>query len=173
LVPILLPVVLWLIGLLPVPAALGLGVSLLLFALLQTSLSALDLFRSRRLGDALVRAYPGSPPISGLAAWRSAELTSARARRRLVRLVRNLTCETEVWLKPSARPPDDALFNELLAVLRQLESRLELLVDPVSPVGMLELHDLLMHHFSRLYYPGRERQLPVALAQALKGLEPA
>ena len=85
LAPLPLLVALWVAGVLPAPIALGLGVFQVFFALVQGGFDTYELRRSRRLGDALLRAYPGLQPVSGLAAWRSAELTSARNRRRLTR----------------------------------------------------------------------------------------
>jgi hypothetical protein len=160
-------------GVLPAPAALGFGVSLVLLALVQGSLGAYDLRRSRRLGDALLRAYPGLPPVSGLAAWRSAELTSARNRRQLTRLVRQLRRETEACTRSGAPPVDSAVLDQSLVLLRRLESRLGTLFEPVSPLGMLDLHALATDDVSPLYYPERAGALPAALAERLAALEPA
>lgn len=172
LAPLPLPVTLWASGVLAAPAALGFGISLVLLALVQGGLGIYDLHRSRRLGDGLLRAYPGLPPVSGLAAWRSAELTSARSRRRLRRRVRQLRCETEACTRSGAPPIDSAVVGESLALLRELESRLELLAEPVSPFGMLELQALVRDELSPLYFPERAGALPAALAQALTSLEP-
>ena len=164
-------VALWAAGVLPAPVALGLGAFQLFFALVQGGLGTYELHRDRRLGDALLRAHPGVAPVSGLAAWRSAELTSARNRRRLTRLVRRLRRETEACLPTHDSPV--AVLDESVDLLRQLEYRLALLSEPVSAIGMLELHTLAEHDHSPLYVPERARALPGALSRALAALEPA
>lgn len=168
-----LPVALWTSSVAPAPAALGFGVSLTLVALVKGGLGAYDLHRSRRLADELLRAHPGHSPVSGLAAWRSVELASARSRRRLIRLVRQLRRETEACTRSGAPPVDGAVLADSLLLLRRLECRLEMLCAPVSPLGMLGLHTLATDNFSPLYFPKRSDALPAALAQALAALEPA
>ncbi len=170
LAPLPLLVALWVAGVLPAPIALGLGVFQVFFALVQSGFDTYELRRSRRLGDALLRAYPGLQPVSGLAAWRSAELTSARNRRRLTRLLRRLRRETEACLPTHDSPV--AVLDESVDLLRQLEYRLTLLSEPVSPLGMLDLQTLVEHDHSPLYFPERARGLPAALSRALAALEP-
>ena len=170
LAPLPLPLALWLSGALPAAAALGACVSFVLLALVQGGLGAYDLHRSRGLGDALLRAYPGRPPVSELAAWRAAELTSARKRRELRRLVRRLRRETEACSPPGVWP---AALAETLRLLRRLESRLDRLTEPVSPLGMLDVHLLATDDLSPLYFPERTGALPAALSRALAALDPA
>lgn len=167
-----LPVALWASGVAPAPVALGFGAVFVLVAFVQSGLAAYDLHRSRCLADPLLRAYPGLPPVSGLAAWRAAELTSTRRRRELARLVRRLRLETEACTRSRAPHIDNAALDESLVFLRRLECRLELLSKPVSPVGMLDISALATDDVSPLYFPERAGTLPAALARALAALEP-
>jgi hypothetical protein len=143
----------------------GEGVTL---ALVHGCLGAHDLRRSRRLGDALLRAYPGQPPVSGLAAWRSDELTSASHRRRLARDVRRLRREIEACL--SLGSPQ--LGDDVLPLARQLEARLDPLSGPVRAVGMLEVASTVSPELGPLFYPERSGDLPAALVHARTALEP-
>ena len=172
LAPLPLPIALWLSGVVPAPLAVGLIGFLVLLALVQGGLGAYDLRRSRQLGDALLRAYPALPPVSGVAAWRSAELTSARNRRQLSRQMRQLRRETEACTRSGAQRVDRATLNASLIALQRLERRLES-SRPVSPLGMLDLHTLATADFSPLYFPQRAGALPAALTQVLATLEPA
>lgn len=172
LVPLPLPIALWLSGVVPVPLAVGLIGFLVLLALVQGGLGAYDLSRSRQLGDALLRAHPAVPPVSGVAAWRSAELTSARNRRHLSRQMRQLRRETEACTRSGAPSVDRATLNASLIALQRLERRLES-SRPVSPLGMLDLQLLSTADFSPLYFPERAEALPAALTQVLATLEPA
>jgi hypothetical protein len=172
LAPLPLPLALWAAGVLPTPAALAFGVFLFVLALIQGGLGAFDLYRSRRLGDALLRAYSGQPPVSGLAAWRSSELTSPRNRRWLASHVRQLRRETRACARSDDSPADSAVLDENLVLLRRLEYRLEKLSDPVSPFGMLGVHELATDEFSPLYHPERASGLPADLSRALAALEP-
>ncbi len=171
LAPLPLPVVLWAAGVLPTPAALGFGVFLVVLALIQGGLGTFDLHRNRRLGDALLRAYPGLPPVSELAAWRSIELTSSRHRRWLAGHMRQLRRETQSCIRSGALPVDSAVLDESLVLLRRLECRLETLTAPVSPLGMLSVQELATDEFSPLYAPERAGGLAAALGQALTALE--
>jgi hypothetical protein len=173
LAPVALLVGLWVWGVLPAPVALGFSVLPVFLALLEAAVGAYELRRSRRLGDALLRAYPGLPPVSSLAAWRSAELTSPRKRRQLAGHVRQMTRETEACTRPGAPPVDGAVLDESLVILRRLECRLETLSEPVAPLGMLDLHSLVTADSSPLYFSERAGALPAALAQAFAALEPA
>ena len=164
----LLPAVLWACGLLPAAAALGFGVSVVVLTVIQGCLGAYDLRRSRRLGDALLRAYPGQPPVSGLAAWRAAELTSARHRRRLARCVRQLRREIEACLSLGS----PRLGDDVLLLARQLEARLDPLSGPVRAVGMLEVAATVSPELGPLFYPERSGDLPAALFHARTALEP-
>lgn len=168
-----LPVALWASGLAPSPVALGFGTVFVLVAFVQSGLAAYELHRSRSLADPLLRAYPGLPPVSGLAAWRAAELTSIRCRRELARLVRRLRLETEACDRASVQHIDNAALEESLVILRRMERRLELLSKPVSPLGMLDVRALATDDVSPLYFPERAGALPAALARALAALEPA
>lgn len=168
-----LPVALWTSGVAPAPVALGFGAVFVLVAFVQSGLAAYDLHRSRRLADSLLRAHPGLPPASGLAAWRAAELTSSRRRRELTRLVRRLRLETDACNRASAPHIDTAALDESVIILRRLECRLELLAKPVSPLGMLDIRALAKDDVSPLYFPERAAALPAALARALAALEPA
>jgi hypothetical protein len=171
LAPLPLPVALWLSGALPASAALGFAVSLVAFGLVQVGVSGYDLRRSRRLGDALLRAHPGRPPIAGLAAWRSAELTSARNRRALTRRVRQLRRETETCVSLGSPRVEGAVLDLSLALLRRLESRLELAPEPVTPLGMLYVQELAAGELGPLSAPERAGGLPAALQRALAALE--
>ena len=173
LAPLPLPAALWASRVLPTPAALGFGVFLVVLALVQLGVGALDLHRSRRLADALLRAYPGLPPSPGLAAWRSAQLTSARSRRELKRHVRQLRRETEACRRSDTPAADSAVLEESVILLRQLECRLQALSEPVSPLGMLNVQSVATDEFSPLYFPERTDGLPAVLTQALNALEPA
>ncbi len=159
-------------GLLPEGPALGLGVSLGILTLIRGGLSAWDLHRSRRQGDAQLRAY-GLPPISGVAAWRSTELTSDRSRRRLARGVQQLRHETQACRHSGDPPVESILLDKSVLLLRRLECRLGMQSEPVSPVGMLDMRTLALDELSPLYFPERADDLPVALLLALVVLEPA
>jgi hypothetical protein len=173
LAPASLPVALWVSGVLPTSAAPRLAGFLVLLALVQVGLRAHSLHQSRRLGDALLRAYPGLPPVSALAAWRSGELTSARNRRYLVRQIRQFRRETEACMRSSAQPVATVKLDESIVLLSRLEHRLAMLSRPVSPLGMLDVHALATGGSSPLYFPQRTDGLPAALAEALSALEPA
>ena len=162
---------LWALGALPAQVALGLAAFEFLIAVVRGGLGAFELVRSRRLADALIRADPDLPPDVGLTAWRSARLTSERSRRRLGRHLRSLRRETDAC-RPS-RELRLSVLDESVALLRRLEARLERLSEPVSPLGMLELHELVLADVSPLYFPERAGALPAALARALGALEPA
>lgn len=167
-----LPIGLWLSGVVPAPLAVGVIGFLVLLGLVQGGLGAYDLRRSRQLGDALLRAHPAVPPVSGVAAWRSAELTSARHRRHLSRQMRQLRRETEACTRSGAPGVDRATLNASLIALQRLERRLES-ARPVSPLGMLDLQLLATADFSPLYFPQRAGAFPAALIHALATLEPA
>lgn len=171
LAPVAVPAALWAFGALPVPAAAVFVAVFALVAGLRVGLGVHDLLRSRRLGDALLRGHPGVPPISALAAWRSAELISDRHRRRLAGFVRQLRRETEACAARSV-PVDDAVVEESVRLLRSLELRLELLIETVAPLGMLEVAALARDSWSPLYFPERAHDLPAALRRALEALEP-
>ena len=159
---------LWVSAVVPFPAALGLAVALGFIALVQGSLSAHDVRRSRHLGDALLRSHPGVPPVSELAAWRSAELISPRNRRTLARRVRRLRFETEACVRRNASHVGVAVLEESLVLLERLESRIGLLPEPVTAPGMLEVDALLSRGFS---LPERTSGLSAALGHTLAALE--
>jgi hypothetical protein len=163
---------LWLVDLLPVLAALVIGAVLSPLVLLRACLSCYELHRCRRLGDALLRAYPQRPPVSSLAAWRSTELTSVRSRRRLTGFVGQLRREIDACTGSNA-PPEESALAQSSNLLRRLEDRLTDATQPVSSLGMLELRALVSDEFSPLYFPERAGDLPTALAQALTTLEHA
>ena len=98
-------------------------------------------------------------------------MTSTRNRRELARHVRQLRRETQACSRSDAPPADSAALDESLVLLRRLESRLEMVADPVSPLGMLELRALATDEFSPLYVPERAGGLAAALGQALTALE--
>jgi hypothetical protein len=163
---------LWLLDLLPGLAALVIGGVLAPLVLLRAGFSDYELHRCRRLGEALLRAYPELPPVSGLAAWRSTELTSVRSRRRLTGFVRQLRREIDACTGSRA-PPEESTLAQSSKLLRRLEDRLKNTTQPVSPLGMLELRALVSDEFSPLYFPERAGDLPTALARALTSLEHA
>ncbi len=170
LAPLVLPAALWAFGVLSRPVALGLGASVVVLALVQGCRGGYDLRRSRRLGDALLHAHPDRP-LSALAAWRSAELTSPRNRRELARRVRRLRRETETCLSLGSPRVDGAVLETSLVLLRRLERRLELSPGPVSPRGMLEVEALAAGELGPLSCPERAGSLPTALVRALAALE--
>jgi hypothetical protein len=167
-----LPAALWALGLLPEMAALGFGLSVVVVALAQGGLGLYDLIRCRRLGDRLLRAYPGLPPVSDLAAWRSDELTSARNRRELARWAQDVGQETESCLRLRSPLVDRAVLEWTLQLAEQLEYRLELLSTPVTAIGMLDLEALVAAEVGPLSCPERAGALPAALARTLTALEP-
>lgn len=171
LAPVPAIVALWALGALSAEVALGLAAFQIFIAVLQCSLGVYELHRSRRLADAELRAHPARPPVSALAAWRSAELTSERSRRRLARHLRGLRRETDACL-PS-QELHLSVLEESVALLRRLEARLGQLSKPVSPLGMLDLRALVMGDVSPLYFPERADAFAAALSRALAGLEPA
>lgn len=167
------PGVLWAAAVVPPAAAAGLAALLVALALVQGGLGLIELRRSRRLGDALLRAHPGRAPISGLAAWRAAELTSTRNRHGLTHCVRRLRHETESCLLLESPRVERGVLETSLVLLRRLERRLELLSAPVAPLGMLEAEALAAGGFGPLSCPERARGLPSAVVRALAALEPA
>ena len=169
--PVSLAAALWATGVLPTAAALGFGASFVVLATAQGAFGAYDLHRSRRLADALLRAYPGLPPVSALAAWRSAELTTPRARRELAVRVRLLRRETETCISLGVPDIDGAVLDEAVVLLRRLQERLAALPEPVSPLGMLEVRALVTGHVGPLNFPEHAGGLPAAVAQALAALE--
>ena len=167
-----LPAALWALGAVPADAAAGFALSLAFFALLLGGLGAYELHRSRRLGDGLLRAYPHRPPVSGLAAWRSDELTSPRSRRKLMRLLRRLEREAESCMKRGTQQVDSAVLVATLVLLHRLERRLETLSEPVSPLGILDGFALAAGEPGPRSYPERAAGLPAALVRVLAALEP-
>ena len=164
------PAALWAAGLLAETAALGFGVFVVSLSLIQAGVDALDLRRSRRLGDNLLRAHPARPPISALAAWRAGELTAARNRRELARWTHRLGRQLETCLSLRTPRVDTAVAVASLVLVRRLEARLELLTEPVSPIGMLAVDALARAELAPLSYPERAGELPTALVQALTAL---
>lgn len=121
LAPAPVAVALWLSGVVPLLAALVMLAVLSLLSLLRACVGGYELHRCRRLGDALLRAFPHVPPASGLAAWRSAELTSARSRRQLRGWVHQLRREVRACTSLGASPQENAALEESDAVLHCLE----------------------------------------------------
>jgi hypothetical protein len=167
-----LALVLWVQGVLPGLAAIGLGLSSSLLAAIASGLRIRDLRQSRSLGDALLRAYPGRAPLSELAAWRATELTAPRSRHQEVNLVRALMRETERRMRSSRTPLGRAPLDQELALLSRIEHRLGLLAAPVSAVGVLELHALVKGQLDPTSSPTRTSALRGELARALAALDP-
>ena len=164
----LLTAALWAGGLVPAVAALALGIPVIALGVGKACLDAYDLRRSRLLGDALLRAHVGQPPLSGLAAWRSDELTSPSHRRRLARRIRELRREIEACV--SLGSPH--LGEDVLTMVRRLEWRLDAVSGPVSALGIIEVEATVSADLSPLFYPERAGDLPSALDRALDGLGP-
>ncbi len=100
------------------------------------------------------------------------ELTSARSRRGLARRVGQLRRQTEACLRPGSRRADGAPLEAILILVRKLEYRLDLLSEPVTAIGMLDVEALLAGARDLLSCPERAGELPAALIRTLAALEP-
>jgi hypothetical protein len=170
-----LPIVLWAAGVLGPAGALVFVGLVIVLALIRGCFEAVERARDSRVGELLLRTNPRRPPVSAIAAWRSAELTAAGRRHRLRRSVRQLRRETEACIWSRHPAADEAAIDESLVLLARLENRLDLSPEPVEPLGMLEARALTLEaldDLSPLYYPGRAHDLRTKLAQALVALEP-
>jgi hypothetical protein len=170
-----LPIALWAAGVLAPAAALIFAAWFVLFALIRGGFEAVERHRDRRVGELLLRTNPRRPPVSAIAAWRAAELTSASRRHRLKGSVCQLRRETEACVLSRHPAALAAALDESLVLIARLEDRLESSPEPVEPLGMLEARVLTLEaldDLSPLYYPERADDLRSKLAEALVALEP-
>ncbi|MGZ8694354.1 MAG: hypothetical protein ACXWYS_02815 [Gaiellaceae bacterium] len=129
--------------------------------------------RLRRQADRLLRAGMGSSSDTELISWRAAELTSDHERRVLVHSLHSVQRELDGSVLPSAAPIARAGLRPHAAWLHRLELRLSNPDAPVSPRGILLVHDLLTDADGPLYtrelaheIPGRVRAILAALDEA-------
>jgi hypothetical protein len=73
------PIVLWAAGVLGPAAALVFVGVVIVFALIRGCFEAVERARDRRVGELLLRTNPRRPPVSAIAAWRSARTKLAQA----------------------------------------------------------------------------------------------
>ncbi|HXY16885.1 MAG TPA: hypothetical protein VEH79_01795 [Gaiellaceae bacterium] len=145
-------------------------VSLALAGTLHAGRSALDLSRRRREADSWLRTMSHCPPSSRYA-WRAAELTSSRERRILARSLRRLVGELRGRLIPGVVPLNRVKLGPYVPHIELVARRLADLSRPVSPRGILLLHDLLTQPVSPLYDRERADEVPERVASILAALE--
>ena len=138
------------------------GSVLLALAGVRSLYAWFDARRCRVLADRLLRTHPGSIASSPLTGWRAPQLTSERARRRLVKRLQSLIHGAEVGLRAGLSPLDRHAIEESLFLLRRLERRLDDLSRSVSPYGVLLVGELVERASS---------PLADALSEALAALD--
>lgn len=172
LLPVSAPAFVWAVGVASWRASAAFGGTMFALAVLRGGMAWRDLWRSRRLADRLLFAFPRFPLVSPLALWRAAELTSERNRRFLAKSVHGLAREAAGSVLPTAVPLNRRAARENLFLLRRLETRLADLTRPVSAHGVLVVDRLLTDGISSpLYCRERAAELSEALTEALAALE--
>ncbi len=109
-------------------------------------------------------------PESALLVWRAAELTSARERRICARSLRRIVKELEGRLLPGAVPLNRRGVRPQAPALAALAERVADVSQPVTPGGMLLVHDLLCDAYSPLYVGANVDKLPSALQRIQSAL---
>lgn len=143
-----------------------LSVSLALAGIVLTGRDALVLARRRRTADRWLRLARRCSPTSSYA-WRATELCSAKERRRLAKSLRSILTMAAA---PQGYPRSVVLNRGVLQhaeAVEKLAQRLECLELPVSPAGILLLHDLLTDGGSPLHDPQRTDELSDAIDQVM------
>lgn len=145
-------------------------ISFVLAGVLQGVRRWLELIRRRRAADQWLRH--GMAPLP-LHRWRAAELVSVRERRLLARSLDEVVHELKSRTCSSAVPLNRMGLRPHEAEIAALAERLADLARPVSPTGILLVHDLLTRSKSPLYGIGREGadQLPQAVDRILVALD--
>ena len=166
----LLPAALWAAGLVPAVAALvfgahrdrprawkGLASTPMTFAAVAASATRCFVLRS------------GQPPLSGLAAWRSDELTSPRNRRRLARRIRAAQTGDRSVCEPRLPTAAATTSCRWCGGSSGASTRCP---GPSGRSGSSTSRRHVSVDLSPLFYPERAGALPVALNRALDALEP-
>jgi hypothetical protein len=119
----------------------------------------------RRNADVILRGGARVHPESTLLAWRAAELTSVRKRRRAARSLRGVVRGLDGNALPGAVPLNRRGVRPYTAALVALAERVGDVSRPVAPRGMLLLEDLLMSGDSPLYARENLGLLPESLRE--------
>ncbi len=124
----------------------------------------------RQSADRILRGGARVHPESALLVWRAAELTSARERRICARSLRRIVKELEGRLLPGAVPLNRRGVRPQAPALAALAERVADVSQPVTPGGMLLVHDLLCDAYSPLYVGANVDKLPSALQRIQSAL---
>jgi hypothetical protein len=130
-------------------------------------------YRLRGQADRLLRAGLGASGDQELIAWRTAELTSDHERRTLVHSLHSIERELDGSVLPSAAPIARAGLRPHAAWLHRLELRLSDLGEPVSPRGVLLVHDLLTDPDGPLFTSELAHEVPARIRAILTALDEA
>jgi hypothetical protein len=160
LAPVLVVAALAAAGVASVSVATAAGGVLLALAGVCGGYAWFDARRCRVLADRLLRRQPGAAFSSPLTDWRTRQLTSERARHRLVKRLRRLTRDEELALRASSSPLERHAIEGSLLLLRRLDRRLGDLSRPVSPYCVLLVGEL-----------ANAAELPDDLAESLAALD--
>ena len=134
-------------------------------------LDRLELARSRRDADRVLREGDAGAPISSAFAWRVAELTNAHERDMLAGSLRALVADLSPGRLPGASPVNRAALRPQADLLLALADRLERRDGPVTPKGMLLVRELLADGGGPLYLYGDTERLPAELARIHDALD--
>src|SRR5262249_27379841 len=137
----------------------------------QASVRYHELVGLRRLADEQLRRERRRELRSTLAHWRAGELTSDRNRKILARSIRGLKHDLSPGVLPGASPLDRIGTRPHVDLLAQLADRLAGLARPVSPLGVLQVEELLTSPDSPLYAHEHALQIRPALRQCLELLD--
>jgi hypothetical protein len=132
------------------------------------------LLRAHRLrghADRLLRAGLGASGDPELIAWRTGELTSDHERRALAHSLHSVQRELDGSVLPSAAPIARAGLRPHAAWLHCLELRLSDSDAPVSPRGILLVHDLLTDPDGPLYTRELAHEVPARIRAILAALD--
>jgi hypothetical protein len=145
-------------------------VSLALAGAVQGGRRTLDLIRRRRAADQWLRTGGAAIPVHR---WRAERLVSPRERRVLVRSLEEVLRDLSGRLMPGAVPLNRAGLRPHGGEIEALAERLGDLSRPVSPRGILLVHDLLTLPGSPLYSVDAEgaEELPGTVARILVALD--
>jgi hypothetical protein len=152
------------------PTMLIAPVSLAILGLIQTVLAWDDLAQRRRSADRWFRLRPVL--LDDRYAWRAAELTSPGERRVLARSLDGLVDELDGRVVPGPVPLNTQGLRLYSSELDALADRIADLERPVTPAGILAVHEFLQSPGSPVYERTRSETLPLVLLELNESLEP-
>ncbi|MDP9224513.1 MAG: hypothetical protein M3P18_11795 [Actinomycetota bacterium] len=145
------------------------GAAFALFGVVRASVTQHELTRLRREADRQLRRAPAV--TSPVTAWRVAELTSDRRRAALARTVTKMERDLSPTRLAGVSPLNRVAARPHSDLLAQLADRLSAFDRPVTPLGVLQVDDLLTEPESPLYARERAAELRPSLSACLRGLE--